>query len=141
MYNPRLYVLLMYLVASRDYSREDMCTPSLLIVEVWTGLSPMVFPFTLGGFPCKNYGVWFFFFVAWVYLFITTSCYCSFNFAQRNGRKFLLFVGILSIHPNIGQHENCFKIQRFLAWLVEKWRGMEVAYRGWTFVVKVVCPF
>ena len=61
LYNPRLYVLLMYLAAFRDYSREDKCNPLLLIVEVWTGLGPVVFPFTLGGFPCKNSGVWFIF--------------------------------------------------------------------------------
>ena len=53
LYNPRLYVLLMYLVASRDYSREDKCNPLLLIVEVWTGLDPVVFPIALGVFHIK----------------------------------------------------------------------------------------
>ena len=61
LYNPRLYVLLMYLIAYKDYSREDGCNPLLLIVKVWAGLGPMVFPFALGGFPRKNYGVWFIF--------------------------------------------------------------------------------
>ena len=70
LYNPRLYVLLMYLEASRDYSREYMCTPLLLIVEVWTGLSLVVFPFALGGFRRKNYGVRFFFFFCCMGLFI-----------------------------------------------------------------------
>ena len=45
LYNPRLYVLLMYLAASRVYFREDRCNPLLLIVEVWTGLGLVVFPF------------------------------------------------------------------------------------------------
>ena len=61
LYNPRLYVLLMYLVASKDYSREERCNPLLLIVEVWIGLGPVVFSFALGGFPRKNSGVWFIF--------------------------------------------------------------------------------
>ena len=56
-----LYVLLMYLVVFRDYSRQDKCNPLLLIVEFWTGLGPVVFPFTLGVFPRKNSGVWFIF--------------------------------------------------------------------------------
>jgi hypothetical protein len=30
----------------------------LLIVEVLTGLGPVVFPFTPEGFPRKNFGVW-----------------------------------------------------------------------------------
>ena len=40
------------------------------------------------------------FFVAWVYLFIVATWYCLFSFAQRNGRKILVFVGILWIQPN-----------------------------------------
>ena len=47
----------MYLAASKDYSREDRCNPLLLIMEVWTGLGPVVFPLALGGFPRKNSGV------------------------------------------------------------------------------------
>ena len=50
-------MVLIYLEASTDYSREDRCNPLLLIVDVLTGLDPVVFPFALGGFPCKNYGV------------------------------------------------------------------------------------
>ena len=50
-------MLLMYLTAFRDYSREDKCNLLLLIVDVLTGLDPVVFPIALGGFPCKNYGV------------------------------------------------------------------------------------
>ena len=64
------------MVASRDYSREDKCDPLLLIVEVWTGLGLVVFPFALRGFPCKNS----YFSVASVYLFIAASCYYLFNF-------------------------------------------------------------
>ena len=104
LYNPRLYVLLMYLVASRDYSREDRCNPLLLIVEVWTRLGPMVFPFALGGFLRKNYGLWFIFCCMSLFIF-TTSCYYLFNFTQRNGRKILIFVGILWIHPNMSPHK------------------------------------
>ena len=33
LYNIKLYVLLMYLAASRDYSKEDRCNPLLLIAE------------------------------------------------------------------------------------------------------------
>ena len=51
----------MYLVAFRDYFREDRCNPLLLIVEVWTELGPVVFSLALGGFPSKNFGVWFIF--------------------------------------------------------------------------------
>ena len=88
----------MYLAASRDYSRKDKYNPLLLIVEAWTGLGPVVFLFALGGFPRKNSDVWFIF-VAWIYLFIAASCYYLFNFAQINGRKFLMFTGTLTL-PN-----------------------------------------
>ena len=101
LYNPRLYVLLMHLVSSRDYSREDRCNPLLLIVEVWTKLGPVVFPFTLGSFPRKNSSVWFLFPLhEFIYLFIAASCYYLFNFTQRNGIKILVFFGILWIHHN-----------------------------------------
>ena len=53
LYNLRLYVLLMYLVASI----EDMCNPLLLIMEVWIELDHMVFPFAVEDFPYKNSGV------------------------------------------------------------------------------------
>ena len=62
------------LVASRDYSREDKCNPLLLIVEIWTGLGPMVFPFALGGFPRKNSSIWFIFLLhEFIYLLIVVA--------------------------------------------------------------------
>ena len=61
LYDPRLYVLLMYLATSRDYFRENRYNPVLLIVEVWIWLGHVVFPFALGGFPRKNYCIWFIF--------------------------------------------------------------------------------
>ena len=61
LYNPSIYVLLMYLAAFIDYFRKDKCNPLLLIVEVWTELGLVVFLFALEGFPCKNYGIWFIF--------------------------------------------------------------------------------
>ena len=57
LYNLRLYVFLMYLAASKDYFRKDKCNALLLILEVWTGLGLVVFPFAFRGFPSKNYGV------------------------------------------------------------------------------------
>ena len=69
-----LYVLLMYLAASRDYSREYMCNPLLSIVEVWTELGSVVFSFTLDRFPCKNSGVWFIFLLhEFIYLLMLVS--------------------------------------------------------------------
>ena len=62
------------LVASRDYSREDKCNPLLLIVEIWTGLGPVVFPFALGGFPRKNSSIWFIFLLhEFIYLLIVVA--------------------------------------------------------------------
>ena len=73
-YNPRLYVLLVYLATSKDYSRKDRCNPLLLIVEVWTELSPVVFPFALRGFPHKNFGVWIIFLLhEFIYLFLLVA--------------------------------------------------------------------
>ena len=57
LYNLRLYAFLMDLAASKDYFRKDRCNALLLILEVWTGLGLVVFPFAFGGFPSKNYGV------------------------------------------------------------------------------------
>ena len=74
LYNPRLYVLLMYLTTSRYYFRKDKCNSLLLIMEVWTGLGPMVFRFVLGGFPSKNSGVWFIFlFYEFIYLLMLVA--------------------------------------------------------------------
>ena len=67
-------MLLMYLAASKDYSREDKCNLLLLIMEVWTGLGPVVFPFALGGFSHKNSNVWFIFLLhEFIYLLLVVA--------------------------------------------------------------------
>ena len=43
------------------FFRGSRCNLLLLIVEVWTRLGPVVFPFALRGFPCKYSGLWFIF--------------------------------------------------------------------------------
>ena len=45
--------VLMYLATFRDYSRKDKCNSLLLIVEDWTELGLVVFPFALGVFHVK----------------------------------------------------------------------------------------
>ena len=61
LYNPKLYVFLMYLIVSKYYSKKDSCNPLLLITNVWTRLNPVGFSFELEGFSCKNSDVWFIF--------------------------------------------------------------------------------
>ena len=102
LYNPRIYILSMYLEAYRDYSREDRYNPLLLIVEVWIGLGPLVFPFALGGFPHKSYGVWFIFPLhEFIYLLLLVAItYLILH--KEIVEKIMVFVGILWIHPNRG---------------------------------------
>ena len=64
----------MYLAAFRDYSKKDKCNPLLLIVEVWTGVGPVVFFFASEGFPLKNSSVWFIFLLhEFIYLFLLVA--------------------------------------------------------------------
>ena len=95
LYNPILYVLLMYLIASKYYFREDRCNSLLFIVKVWTVLSLMVFPLIQERF------------IFLLHEFITTSYYCLFNFAQENDRKILIFIEILWFHPNNSKDRSC----------------------------------
>ena len=92
----------MYLEAFKDHSREDRCNPLLLIVEVWTGLGPVVFPFALGGFPRKNYGVWFIF-PLHEFIYLLLLFYINYLILHKERvEKILVFIGILWIHPNKG---------------------------------------
>ena len=52
-----LYVFLMYLTASKYYSRKDRYNPLLLIIEDWTVLDHVIFPFAL----MVLHNIWFIF--------------------------------------------------------------------------------
>ena len=90
----------MYLVASRDYSIKDRCNSLLLIVEVWTGIGPVVFSFALRGFLRKNSRVLFIFLLhEFIYLLLLIVIAYLILY-KKNGRKIVVFVRILWIYPN-----------------------------------------